>query len=150
NRHHAHAHRGLAFVSAAIEAAGGDDHGDRRLAGWKSVVAPGDPAGDLEIDEAVTHAVARDCFTQHHAQRRIRHGSGHVQRLERAVQARHVPPFVDQVPVADLADLVNAVGKLIAAVFDVDHRVVIRAVASVDVGDAQHESLTYSKSAATA
>ena len=46
--------------------------------------------------------------------------------------------LVDQAASPHLADFVNAVGELIAAVLDRDLRVAVRQIAAIDVGDA-HE-----------
>ncbi len=43
--------------------------------------------------------------------------------VERAPQARQVAPLVDHAASPYLADLVDAVGELVAAVLDVDHGV---------------------------
>ncbi|MNC92877.1 hypothetical protein D3C83_93860 [compost metagenome] len=46
--------------------------------------------------------------------------------------------LVDHAPFADDADLVDAVGELVAAILDVDRSLFMRLVAAVDIGDAQH------------
>src|SRR5262245_32530389 len=46
--------------------------------------------------------------------------------------------LVDQPPSPHLADLVNSVGELVAAVLDMDDGVTVRHVTAIDVGDARH------------
>ena len=58
--------------------------------------------------------------------------------LER--QPGDVAALVDQPAAPHLADLVYAVGKLIAAVLDVDASLRQRKVAAVDIGDARHQT----------
>ena len=65
-------------------------------------------------------AVAADHLAQDDAERRRRHRPADAEFAERAVEPRHVPPLVDQPAAAHLADLVDAVGELIAAILDVD------------------------------
>ena len=52
-----------------------------------------------------------------------------------------MPGLVDEAAVEHFADLIDAVGELVAAIFDMDHRVLVRNVASVHIGDAAHECL---------
>jgi hypothetical protein len=59
-----------------------------------------------------------------------------LQLSQRTRQPRHVARLVDEVAVANLAHLVNAIGELKAAVFDVHGSLRIRHVAAVDVDDA--------------
>ena len=56
--------------------------------------------------------------------------------IERTLQPCHVAPLVDDAAVPDLADLVDAVGELIAAILDVDRGLPQRQVAAVHIGDA--------------
>ena len=57
---------------------------------------------------------------------------------ERELQPRHVAALVDQLAAPHLADFIDAVGELIAAILDVDARMRERQVAAVDIGDAGH------------
>ena len=57
---------------------------------------------------------------------------------ERALQPLDVPPLVDEAPAPHLADFIDAVGELIAAILDMDLGVAHRQIAAVDVGDAGH------------
>ena len=87
------------------------------------MIAARDAARHLHIDDAVLDPVARDHFVQDDVQRRQRHRQLDAQFAERAHQALHVPALVDQAPAPHLADFIDAVGKLIAAVLDMDRGV---------------------------
>lgn len=50
-----------------------------------------------------------------------------------------MPPLVDQPPSPHLADFIDAVGKLVAPVLDVNHGAAVRQVAAVDIGDPGHQ-----------
>jgi len=84
-------------------------------------------------------SVAAHDLVQDGRQRRLRHRHGDAQFRQRAPQPFQVAAFVDQPTLADLADLVDAVGELIAAVLDVDRRRRERTIAAVDIGDAGHQ-----------
>jgi hypothetical protein len=47
-----------------------------------------------------------------------------------------VATFVDEAPSPDLTHLIDAIRKLVAAVFDVNRGVAVRHIPAVDVGDA--------------
>jgi hypothetical protein len=49
-----------------------------------------------------------------------------------------VPPLVDDPPSPHLADLVDTVGELVAAILDMDERVAMAPVAPVHIGNAGH------------
>ena len=59
-----------------------------------------------------------------------------AQFAKRALQPVHVAALVDQRAAPHLADFVDAVGELVAAILDMDHRVRVRQIAAVDIGDA--------------
>ena len=107
-------------------------------AGRKRMIAPRHAAGDLQIDDAVADAVARQHFAQHDAERALCHRHADAQFGERALQPFEVAPLVDEAAVPHLADFIDAVGELIAAVLDMDRGVAHRQIAAVDVGDAGH------------
>ena len=50
-----------------------------------------------------------------------------------------MPPLVHQPAAEHLADLIDAVGELIAAILHMHARVAVGEIASVDVGDAGHD-----------
>ncbi len=64
------------------------------------------------------------------------HGLRDLQLGKRARQPRHVARLVDEMAAAHLAHLVDGVGELEAAIFDVHGRLRVRHVAAVDVDDA--------------
>ena len=103
------------------------------------MVAPRYAAGDLQINEAIADAVPRHHFTEHDAERLDRHRHRDAQFAERALQPRDVAALVDQPPAAHLADFIDAVGELIAAVLDMDFGLAERQIAAVYVGDAGHQ-----------
>ncbi len=72
----------------------------------------------------------------HELERGERHRLGDAQFTQRALQPRQMTRRVDQPAVADLADLIDAVGELIAAILDVDAGVARRQIAAVDIGNA--------------
>src|SRR6266498_2757919 len=49
-----------------------------------------------------------------------------------------MPPLVDQPAVPHLADLVDAVGELVAAILDVDRSLAVGNIAAVHIGNARH------------
>ena len=100
------------------------------------MVAPRHTAGDLQIDEAIAHAVACHRLAQDDAEHIAMHRHRDAQLFQRAFKPVHVAARVDQPPAPHLADLVDAVGELVAAVLDVDLRGAMRHVAAVHIGDA--------------
>ena len=52
-----------------------------------------------------------------------------------------VAALVDQAAAPHLADFVDAVGELVAAILDMDHGVAQRQIAAVDIGDAGHRQV---------
>jgi len=60
---------------------------------------------------------------------------------QRALEAVEMQPLVDQPPVADLADLVDAIGELVAAILDMDGGIGVTDIAAVDIGEARHSAV---------
>ena len=100
-------------------------------------------AGDLQIDHAIPDPVAPDGFAQDHAKRAQVHGLRHAQLRKRALKPLHMAALVDQAAVAHLADLVDAVGKLEAAILGVHGRVRVRGVNPVDINNPRHAVPVY-------
>jgi hypothetical protein len=75
-------------------------------------------------------------FAHDHAERSRRHRLLDAKLVERALEACHVTPLIDDAATPYLADLVDAVGELVAAVFDMDRGVAARNIPAVDVGNA--------------
>src|SRR5450759_1874780 len=90
----------------------------------------------LQITRGVAHAVAPHGFPQHDRERGRRHRTRNAQFIQREIEPRHMTALIDQAPSPHLAHLVDAVGKLIAAVLDRDFCLRARQVASIDIGDA--------------
>jgi len=102
------------------------------------MVAARHAAGDLQIDDAIADAVARHHFAQDHAERRDRHRHADAQLAERALQALDMTLLVDEAASPHLADFIDAVGKLVAAILDMDLGIAQREVAAVDVSNPGH------------
>ena len=66
------------------------------------------------------HAVAADGFAHDVGQRRGAHWRFDLERGKRAREPGHMAGLIDEPAVAHLADLVDGVGELKAAVFHVD------------------------------
>ncbi len=128
--------RGL--VARSVQRARRHDEARRHRHRRESVVAPRHAAADLQIDDAVADAVARHHLAQHDAERARRHRHADAQFGERALQPLEMAPLVDQATAPHLADFIDAVGELIAAILDMDLGVAHRQIAAVDVGYAGH------------
>ena len=105
------------------------------------MVASGDAAGDLHVDDAVLDAVATDHLAHQHGQHRGLDRPHDVELAQRAVEAHQMPFLVDQPAAEHGDDLVDPVGELVAAVLDMHRGAAMRLVAAVDVGDARHGCL---------
>src|SRR5262249_30711486 len=84
-------------------------------------------------------AIAADDFAQDDAQRAIAERTLDTQLGERTAQPAIMQRLVQQPPAADSDHLIDTVGELIAAVFDMYRRIAMRAVAAIDIGYAGHE-----------
>ncbi len=106
------------------------------------MVAPGDAARHLHVDQPVAQAVLAHQLADDEAQRVARHRPVDAQLLQRAVEPVDVWLLVDQLAVADAHDLVDAVGELVAAILDVDAGLAMLDVATVDIGITRHDALS--------
>ena len=102
------------------------------------MIAPRHTAADLQIDEAVADTIARHHLAQNDPERGGRHRHADANFIERALQAIEVPPLVNQPATAHLADFVDCVGELVAAILDVDLGIAKWQITAVDVGDPRH------------
>ena len=82
-------------------------------------------------------------LAQHDAERRCATSACAMRSSSSERSSRvHVAALVDQAAAPHLADFVDAVGELVAAVLDMDAGVRERQIAAVDIGDAGHRCLT--------
>ncbi len=102
------------------------------------MVAPGDAARHLQIEQAVADVIAAECLANHMDQRRATHRPGNSQLAERTVEAIEMPCQIDDQPMANLADLIDAIGKLIATVFDMNHGVAVLDVTTIHISYSRH------------
>ena len=86
--------------------------------GRKAVIAPRRAAADLQIDEAVAHAVPPHDLAHDEPQRRLADRPGDPHRGKRAREAGEMARLLDQRAAADLADLVDAVAEGEGAIVD--------------------------------
>src|SRR6185437_7283792 len=100
-------------------------------------------AADLQVDEAVAHAVAPDDLAHHRLERRLAHRPGDAQLAERAAEPLQMRGLVDEIAASDRDHLVNRVGKLEAAILDMDARRTVRDIAAVDISDAGHRRFAW-------
>ena len=98
-----------------------------------------DATGDLHVDNTtVDDSIAADHLGENHPQRPRAHRPGNSQLRQRPAETGQVRLLVDQTAPLNGDDLVDAVGKLVAPVLDVDDGVGMEPVASVDVSDSAH------------
>jgi hypothetical protein len=90
----------------------------------------------LQIDDAVVHPVSPDAFAHHDRERGLRHRHLDAELLQRALEAGQVAALVDDAAAPHLADLVDAIRELVAAVLDMDRSCALRQIATVHIGDA--------------
>jgi hypothetical protein len=102
------------------------------------MIAPRHAAADLQIDETVADTIARHDLAQNDAKRGGRHRHADANFIERAFQAGEVSALVNQPAATHLANFVDGVSELVAAIIDMDLGVAERQIAAVDVGDARH------------
>ena len=101
-------------------AARGDDDAGRRIRRRKRMIAPRHAACHLQIDDPVGDVVARDGLVQHDRQRRRTHRRGDLEFVQRARAAAPYGGARRSAACPHLADFVDAVGELIAAILDVN------------------------------
>ena len=89
-RDHGDSRRGSRLAGCRIERAGDDDQTRFRPVWREAVIAPGCAATDLQIDEAVAHAVPPNDLAHDEPQRRFADRPGDAQRGERAPKTREV------------------------------------------------------------
>ena len=84
------------------------------------MIASRHPAGDLQIDDAVAHAIAALSFAQDGRQRRPAHGRRHAYRCKRSLEARDaLSDYQTATAANDLFGARKALLKLVRAKDDV-------------------------------
>ena len=109
------------------------------------MVAPCRATGDLQIIKPVLHVIAAQHFADDLRQGRAAHGHVHGKLVERAFQTVQVPGQIDDETMPYLADLVDAIGELEAAVLHVHRCLVMAKIASVHIGNSRHVGLFYGR-----
>src|SRR5262249_50085090 len=89
-------------------------------------------------DDAVADPVSPHCPVQDNTQSRQRHRQADAQLRERSHQACHMPALVNEAALPHLAHLVNAVGKLKAAILHADESVAMGPVTAIHIGNPGH------------
>ena len=102
------------------------------------MVAWRDTARDLHVEEAVAEAVPAHQLGADQLEAAAGHRHVDAQLAQRALQAIEVQVFVDQSAVRDRHHLVDAVGKLIATILDMNRGPAVRLVSPIDVGVSWH------------
>ena len=127
---------GNALIARNIDAVSGDYYARAGARRRKAVVAGRHPARDLQIDDAVAHPVSPYAFVHHDREGGLRHRHLDAELLERALEAGHVAALIDHAAAPHLADLVDAIRELVAAILDMDRSCALRQIATVHIGDA--------------
>ena len=91
-------------------------------------------AGHLNIDDAIAESVAPHQLTGNELQHRARTGLGDAELGQRAIQTVKMKILVDQDTVDEGHHLVDSVGKLVTAVFDMNRGIAVGQEAPVDIG----------------
>src|SRR5207253_2203069 len=104
----------------------------------KGEIPPRHAAGDLDVDHPVANLVAGDDLSQDDTERRTAHRPGDGKLAERSPEPVEVARLVDEAPAEHLANLVDAVAELVAAVLHVDAGIGERVIAAVHIGDTAH------------
>jgi len=100
------------------------------------MVPPCHTAGYLEVNDTKAQAIAADDFADNVIERGVGDRRRHIQLPQRAFEALKVRSGIGQPAIFHPEDFVHAIGKLIAAVLDMDYRFVVRQVFSVHIDDA--------------
>ena len=102
------------------------------------MVAPRHTAADLQINDAIADAIARNDLPQNNAEGSFGHRRPDLQFTQRALEPREVTALVDQPTLPHLADFVDGVAELVAAILDMHHGLAQRQIATVDVSYSGH------------
>src|SRR5262249_53754526 len=126
------------LVRKGVEAVRGDHDAGASASRRETVVAARYTAGDLQIDDPVADPVPPHALAQHDRKRGLRHGHVDAKLIKRASEPRQVAPLIDHACAPYLADFIDAIGELVAAVLDMDGSRAVRQVAAVHIGNARH------------
>ena len=112
-------------------------HDDGRFGRWgHCMVAPIRATCDLQIDQSIRQAVAPHDLAHNQTQCCRGHRHRHVERAETARKPIRVPLLVGQQPVDNGTHFVNRIGKLQAAILDMDAGLRVRKIPAVDICNA--------------
>ena len=104
------------------------------------MVARRDTAPDLEIDDSFGDSIAPHHLIENRVQRPPAHRPVAVEFAERSIEPAMVQSALDQTSKHHGDDFVDAIGKLHAAILDMDPGGGVRSIAAVDVGNTRHDS----------
>jgi hypothetical protein len=103
------------------------------------MIAPCDAARHLQVEQAIADMIAAERLANDMDQRRAVHRPGDPQLTERTVETIEMPGQIDDQPMTNLANLIDAIGKLKAAIFDVNHGVAVSDVTTIHIGYSRHD-----------
>ena len=107
----------------------------RRDVHREGMVAGRHAPGNLKIQDTGSHAVAAHGFPHDMGERPLPHGRLHGQRRQRPGKPVQMRPFIHQASPLYPDHLINTVGKLEAAVLDMDSGPPVRKVTAIYIGD---------------
>ena len=102
------------------------------------MVTGSNAARHLHIDNAVAYAIAGQRFAHHDFHGSAAHWGGNAQFCQRAFQAVEMGVFVNQPRIVHGTNLIHAIGKLIAAILDMNAGHIYRLINAVYIGNARH------------
>ncbi len=102
------------------------------------MIARGNTACHLQINNAIFDAVAPDHFAHDHFKRLPLHRRVHLEFVKTAPEAVQMPLFIDHPVVEDRHHLIDPVGKLIAAILDMDTGGSVRDILTVYISNSGH------------
>ena len=102
------------------------------------MIAPGQAAADLQIDDAFAKPVTARVFMQHDVEGTDRHEQSIPQFRQRTLQTLLLPLAVDQHAVSNGDHLVNALSELVTAVLYMNRGRAMGQITSIDIGYPAH------------
>jgi hypothetical protein len=110
----------------------------------KDVIPLGNTACHLQIYHAIMHTIAPDDLNDHALKRLAVHWPVNPQFGERAAETIEMACHVHNLAARDLTDLIDAIGKLITAVFNMNAGIRMGNILAIDIGNARHRQNPYS------